>query len=166
MATPAQIAANCANAQRSTGPTTVDGKSTVSRNSLSHGLSAKQFALLPHEDPAEYAALLEALTGDHQPEGATQLFLVEEMARARWKLRRIAIMEMELLSSETSLANWFKSDCSKDEVLLKLNRYEGSARRAWYKALSELRRIRSEQSSPPIAVSVRSKHRRNPTFTA
>jgi hypothetical protein len=147
MATPAQIAANCANAQRSTGPLTADGKTAVSRNSLSHGLSARQFAVLPHEDPAEYQALLEALIADHKPQGATQLFLVEEMAQAQWKLRRIAAMEAELLTSEYSLANWFKDDCSKDEVLLKLSRYEGSARRAWYKALAELRRLRSEQAS-------------------
>jgi hypothetical protein len=147
MATPAQIAANCINAQRSTGPRTEEGKSAVSRNSLSHGLSARQFTLLPHEDPAEYAALLEALAADHNPQGATQLFLVKEMAQAQWKLQRIAAIEAELLTSEDSLSNWFKEDCSKDEVLLKLSRYEASARRAWYKALGELRKIRSEEAS-------------------
>jgi hypothetical protein len=150
MATPAQITANSANAQRSTGPKTEEGKSAVSRNSLSHGLSAKQFAVLPHEDPGEYQALLEAFIVDHAPKGATQLFLVEEMAQAQWKLRRIAAMEAELLGGESSLVSWFKDDCSKDQVLLKLGRYEGSARRAWYKALAELRKIRSEQSSASV----------------
>ena len=104
MATPAQVAANCANAQRSTGPRTEDGKITVSRNSLSHGLSAKQFAVLPHEDPAEYQALLDALFADHNHKGATQIVLVEEMAHAQWKLRRIASMEAELLTSRSTLA--------------------------------------------------------------
>ena len=166
MATPAQITANSANAQRSTGPKTEEGKSTVSRNSLSHGLSAKQFVVLPHEDPGEYQALLEGFIDDHAPKGATQLFLVEEMAQAQWKLRRIAAMEAELLGGEGSLASWFKEDCSKDQVLLKLGSYEGSARRAWYKALAELRKIRSEQSSASVRRRGCSKQRRNTSFTA
>ena len=38
MATPAQIAANTANAQRSTGPRTEAGKSITSQNATTHGL--------------------------------------------------------------------------------------------------------------------------------
>jgi hypothetical protein len=146
MATQAQNIANYANAQHSTGPKSDSGKLAAARNSLSHGLSSNHFAVLPHENSAEYENLRSALHADFAPNSTVEIFLVEEMARAQWKLRRVAAMEQELFGSESSLTRWFKEDCSKDEVLLKLSRYESMARRAWYKALAELRRIRSETS--------------------
>jgi hypothetical protein len=54
MATPAQIIANQANAQRSTGPRTVEGKQASSANATSHGLTSRS-TVLPGEDPEEYA---------------------------------------------------------------------------------------------------------------
>ena len=146
MATQAQNIANSANAQHSTGPKSDAGKLAVARNSLSHGLSSNKFAVLPHEDAAEYENLRAGLHSDFAPGSTVEIFLVDEMARAQWKLRRVAAMEQELFGSEGDLTRWFKEDCSKDEVLLKLSRYESTARRAWYKALAELRNIRSTQS--------------------
>ena len=52
MSTPAQIAANRANAQLSTGPTSPIGKQTVSRNSLKFGLTSKIHIALPGEESA------------------------------------------------------------------------------------------------------------------
>jgi hypothetical protein len=52
MSTPAQIAANRANSQNSTGPTTDTGKQTVSRNSLKFGLTSKVHIALPGEENA------------------------------------------------------------------------------------------------------------------
>ena len=147
MATQAQNIANCANAQHSTGPKSDAGKLAAARNSLSHGLSSNnKFTVLPHEDAAEYENLRAALHSDFAPDSTAEIFLVDEMARAQWKLRRVAAMEQELFGSEGDLTRWFREDCSKDEVLLKLSRYESTARRAWYKALAELRKIRSGQS--------------------
>jgi hypothetical protein len=146
MATQAQTVANRANAQHSTGPQSEAGKLAVARNSLGHGLSSNQFAVLPCEDAAEYESLRAALHADFAPDSTAEIFLVDEMARAQWKLRRVAAMEQELFASEGDVTRWFREDCSKDEVLLKLSRYESTARRAWYKALSELRKIRSGQS--------------------
>ena len=53
MATPAQLAANRANAQRSTGPRSVEGKSVSRFNALKHGVDAASIAL-PGEDSAAY----------------------------------------------------------------------------------------------------------------
>jgi hypothetical protein len=146
MASQAQTLANCANAQLSTGPRTAAGKQAVAQNGLSHGLSSAKFAVLPNENPAEYQALLDSLRAEFLPRTTAETFLVEEMARCQWKLRRITVMEHELLSAGGDLTEWFKDDCANDQVLLKLSRYEATARRAWYKALAELRRIRGEQS--------------------
>src|SRR5690348_5251733 len=53
MATVAQIAANRLNAQKSTGPRSVDGKLASSMNALKHGIDAAS-VLIPGEDPALY----------------------------------------------------------------------------------------------------------------
>ena len=55
MSTAAQLTANSANAQLSTGPRTEPGKHRSCQNSLKHGLTAKT-VLIPGEDPAEYQA--------------------------------------------------------------------------------------------------------------
>lgn len=144
MATEAQTTANCANAQLSTGPRTAAGKQAVAKNGLSHGLSSTKFAVLPHENLVEYEALLASLQEEFEPGTPTEDFLVEEMARAQWKLRRATAIEHELLSGQADLTKWFKEDCSKDNALLKLNRYENTARRAWYKAFTEIRKQQSQ----------------------
>ena len=48
MASPAQLAANRRNAQKSTGPRTAEGKKRASLNALKHGMTAKT-VVLPHE---------------------------------------------------------------------------------------------------------------------
>jgi hypothetical protein len=150
MATAAQIAANRANAQRSTGPRTDTGKAAVAQNHLSHGLSSKTFSLLPVEDPSAFESLLTSLTQEHRPETPTETFLVEDMARAQWKLERALRIEAEILTpAENAGTGWsaiaalFRNDCSSEQALLKLNRYEQAARRAWHKALEQLLKLRA-----------------------
>ena len=72
MSSAAQVAANVANAQHSTGPRTEEGKQTSSRNALKHGLTAST-VLIPGEDPAAYAAFKNDLTADWKPEGAREI---------------------------------------------------------------------------------------------
>jgi hypothetical protein len=163
MATAAQIIANRNNAQLSTGPKSEEGKAVVAQNRLSHGLSSKSFALLPVEDPGEWETLLNALADEHRPDSPTASFLVTELARAQWKLNRVLALEAELLATDASVqSNWaaiarqFREDCTVQEALLKLNRYEQSARRAWHKALEQLLKLRAvEQTSKVRAVRAR-----------
>ena len=63
MSTPAQTLANQQNAQRSTGPTTPEGKAAASRNAATHGLHNADFTLLPHEDAAAFQSAQRALRG-------------------------------------------------------------------------------------------------------
>ena len=63
MATAAQVTANRANAQHSTGPRSEQGKARSSQNNLRYGFRS-QSVLLPGDDPAEYEELLAELT-DH-----------------------------------------------------------------------------------------------------
>ena len=51
MASPAQIAANRTNAQRSTGPTSPEGKARAASNSFKHGLYAPKHFQVYNADP-------------------------------------------------------------------------------------------------------------------
>ena len=88
MSTDAQIAANQANSQHSTGPITEAGRAASSRNNFRHGFRS-QCVLLPGDDPAEYDALLAELTAHFGPDDLTDERFVREMADADWRLRRV-----------------------------------------------------------------------------
>ena len=48
-------------------------------NALRHGILSR-YTVLPWEDGAEYAAIVAALTAEHNPQGPTEEHLVEELA--------------------------------------------------------------------------------------
>ena len=94
MTTDRQIAANRANALRSTGPKTAAGRARSSRNALRHGLS------LPVEmDAAEevrHRALVAALAGE-KADGDRKP-AIAEMAQAQLELLRIRKVRAETLA--------------------------------------------------------------------
>jgi hypothetical protein len=109
MASAAQIAANRANAARSTGPRTAQGKDRVSRNGLKHGNRARKhgaFAvtLLADENQADFIALRETYLTLCQPANEIQYFLVARMALAAWRLKRLALLETRIVSAHQSAA--------------------------------------------------------------
>src|SRR4051794_41278442 len=90
MATAAQIEANRANALRSTGPKTVEGKTRVAQNALSHGLTARHLAAIPRgpfmEDPDWVEDFCARIVEELDPR--TFLEVVEAENIARLCLRR------------------------------------------------------------------------------
>ena len=117
MITIKQRAANALNAKSSTGPKTVAGKSTSSQNAITHGLLAK-CALMPGDDEAEYEALQSMLRDEFLPIGDYEETLIDDLANAFWRLRRLLQMEGQILvyarysvkqsiaSSKVSDAEW------------------------------------------------------------
>ena len=71
---------------------THSGTSITRFNALRHGILSK-YALLPWEDPEEYAALLAAFVEEHAPQGPTEEHLVEELAGILWRKRRLRLAE-------------------------------------------------------------------------
>lgn len=61
-------------------------------NALKHGVLSRH-VVLPHEDRSEFDDLLAALVMEHQPGGATELHLVEELAGILWRKRRVLMAE-------------------------------------------------------------------------
>ena len=95
-----QLEANRANAKRSTGPKSVSGKARSRLNRITHGLTARQL-VVGAEKPEDFDALREALFADLEPNGALQCELVDEIARFQWRLRRIPVLEADLLNRVT-----------------------------------------------------------------
>lgn len=150
MATAAQISANQANALRSAGPLTAEGKAVSSRNAVRHGLSAN-FSVLPHENADEFQELEDALESEFAPVGEHETFLVYEMARARWRLLRIE--RLEALAFEQALTDPGGSSDPDARILAamsasaspldKLQRYASAARRDYYRAHRELEKAQA-----------------------
>ena len=92
-----QITANQQNAQKSSGPKSADGKAVTSRNATRHGLlSARLF--LQDEKPQEFQQLFDELTTTFNPSGILEMVLLEKIAIAIWKQRRIVAAETGAIS--------------------------------------------------------------------
>lgn len=74
------------------GPRSVAGKARASRNATQHGLLSRAL-LLPDEDPEEYRLLLDGLIAELGPRGMLELALVERIAIAIWRQRRLVRVE-------------------------------------------------------------------------
>ena len=64
------------------------GYAKVRFNALKHGVLSRH-TVLAHEDGAEFGDLLAAMAAEHQPAGPTETHLVEELAGAIWRKRRV-----------------------------------------------------------------------------
>jgi hypothetical protein len=96
-ATPSQIAANQANAQKSTGPTTADGKQRSSLNALKTGLTGRT-VLMPGEDAEAYRLHCGRFEDQFQPATSEEKELVQSLADLRWRLLRCSQLEHNLFA--------------------------------------------------------------------
>src|SRR5215471_3402136 len=94
-----KIQANRANAQKSTGPRTREGKKRVSRNAIKHGLFAQETLLLD-EDPEELIVLARQLRNALAPIDAIEGLFVDLLVRDVWRLRRVSRLEVAVVSAE------------------------------------------------------------------
>jgi len=92
MSTDAQINANRANAQSSTGPSSPEGKLKSSHNALKTGLTGRTI-LLPTDDVGAYENFVEILKRKYQPGDAYEKHLVQSIADTEWRLLRIPTLE-------------------------------------------------------------------------
>jgi hypothetical protein len=110
----------------------------TSQNALKHGLTS-ELTVLPNEDQSEFDSLLERYRDQFGFNGEHESFLVEQMARSRWKLARIQRLEtatFERASETGSPEDW--------KALATLQRYAAAAERSYYKAHRELQQGRKD----------------------
>jgi hypothetical protein len=89
MATEAQIEANRANAQKSTGPRTPEGKEKAAQNALRHGLFTRE-TVIRGEDEAEFAEYRENLLSQQIPGTPLEEILADRFVDLSWRLKRAA----------------------------------------------------------------------------
>lgn len=103
-----QIRANRANARKSTGTKTPEGKRISSRNGIKHGLYSKDRiinSLHLKENREEYDHILAAIKMELRPKGVLQEFLVRKIADCLWLSRRAARAETAQIKRQLHLMN-------------------------------------------------------------
>ena len=85
-------------APKKRGPNTPEGKARSAMNAVKHGLRAREFCLLPEEDPEEWTRHLLDLIDGYRPVDATEEKLVTAIAAAMWKEIRADRFEAEVLT--------------------------------------------------------------------
>src|SRR6266849_6401561 len=95
MPSEAQINANRLNAQKSTGPTSPEGKARSALNALKSGIDAWSH-IICGEDPAELETLTEQFLQHYRPADPVQLSLVDTLISTEWIQRRLRRIEAQL----------------------------------------------------------------------
>ena len=144
MASLKQLEANRRNAQKSTGPRSVEGKAASSQNALKSGIDAKAQTL-----PGEKPEALEALTAEYydrfRPATPEARHLVDTLVSNEWLLRRFRRIEVQILKHEMEAAYrldaknpeghaYVRSERSFDRLQRRIN----AAERNYHRALKEL----------------------------
>jgi hypothetical protein len=152
MATEAQIRANRANAFRSTGPRSVEGKAASRFNALKHGLDAVS-VVLPGENPADYEFMAATYDEEFQPQTTAERFLVDTLIQANWQKQRLLRIEAHLYrdvmrqSGAADLAEALQAETAAAKVLNRVQRQLAACERDWHRATRELRRLREQPAA-------------------
>src|SRR5271157_2882672 len=97
-----RIYASRANAARSTGPITPEGKERSSVNAIRHGLLAR-CVVLENESGACFDELVTQHIERFAPADGVEFAMIEEMVAANWRMRRAWAIENRLM--EKALRN-------------------------------------------------------------
>ena len=144
-----QLAANRANAQKSTGP---KDTSKTKFNGVRHGLTATH-TLLPWEHVDDLQSIIEAFEARFEPTDTFERLTVRQAAEAFWRMQRIARIEenlfetlataeiqdsghdpSELHAGHLEAISFIKGEQHIDRV----RRYEAHLRRMYDKALKQV----------------------------
>ena len=114
-----QKTANQANALRSTGPKTPEGKAAVRLNAFRHGLLARD-VVLPDEDFDAFEDLRNRVRADLSPVGPIEELLADRVVNIMWRLGRSA-------RAETALFDWRIQELKVSQLAAKVRSHESSA---------------------------------------
>src|SRR5437588_10595982 len=97
MSTERQQAANVENAQKSTGPTSEEGKRISSMNACRHGLTG-QTIVMPDEDMAAYHDFVTNLVTTLDVANSVEQQLAASWASFQWRINRAAAIEENMMT--------------------------------------------------------------------
>ena len=171
-----QLAANRANAARSTGPRTPEGKSRSAQNARKHGFAAADFIVVRAEHLDEVADIKADLVAVYHPVNFEELSALERIALARHAVLRASRLEAGLFSTGINEAvdtdGAFRNQPSLDvtvgqgfnhaladgfvrlvrqspEIWKLFLRYQAQAGRAYRQAIQEFDRLKSLRDELP-----------------
>lgn len=162
-----------ANGAISHGPTTPEGKVTSSRNALRHGLSANKL-VLPSESQPAYRKLLQDYFDHFKPTTGVERELVYTMALARWRLRRLSTIEVNMYSNQLftcreqirkdlpnpdpqeALAWAFKFLGNNSTGFAMMLRYESTLTRTHDRAFKQVEAVRAKKQNEPTVLPAQS----------
>ncbi len=136
MSTNAQIAANQANAQFSTGPRTPEGKSASAQNAQKHGLTCAYPVIRSEEERTQFESLTAKFEYEVRPAGQSEMVIFKQLILAAWNIDRCHRLEAEL-SSNSEIDPLLDEALSK--TIARIETYRMRAERNFYKALRELK---------------------------
>ena len=146
------------NGALSKGPITAEGKSRSSQNAVRHGLTATKTVVLQNENPEAWSQILASHIDRYRPVDTIEHDLVDDIAFCRWRLLRFrgvdtALWDLQMEdSSEDFLSRYNAVDDEtarlayafrKDGNLHLASRYEGRLRRAYERAIRNLKEYRA-----------------------
>jgi len=152
---PAQLAANRANAAASTGPRTPEGARAAALNATRHGILAAQIHFEDAEEENLYRTVWARLVAALKPTNMIESILVERIALTYWRLRRV-------VADESRAIAWRRRQAASSQAtpegapplappvlpysqdLELLTRYEVTLERQFYRALDQLDRRRDD----------------------
>jgi hypothetical protein len=155
----AKVAANQANAQFSTGPTSPDGKQRSSLNATRHGLTGR-VVVLPSEDMTVYQAFSRELLASLDPKTPLERELAQTVVDQQWRLNRVRTIEDSMLAVADSESPTGPDHPAVDSALaagqaflenskafVNLTIYEQRIHRIMEKALAQLKQLQTERKA-------------------
>ena len=170
MASAKQLAANRANAKKSTGPITEAGKLNSRYNAVKHGLTGHTI-LRTHEQDAAFDSYRARLYPDLAPANAIEHDFAERIIYDSWRVHRASALEANLFALAESAFN--TGDVSRDDALNEahtfqlndrsinlLSLYQQRLQRSIHRDLEMLRTMQKERKAQPQPVSANAQSRR------
>ena len=167
-----RLLANRANAIKSTGPRSDQGKAVSALNALKHALTAETPILLA-EKPEHYDAFVQALRIEYDPQGITETLLVDQLTKLAWRLQRADKAESRLnvrlhnidhervrrevlrpyqprgpvMPPDAHPGHVLVRAC-EENLLSKIDRHYTTLHRAFFRTLHELQEIQGARHNP------------------
>lgn len=150
-----QLIANRANALKSTGPKSLQGKQRVGQNALKHGIAARD-AVTKLESKKKFEEYRTSLITQLCPVGATEELLCEKVVSAAWRLRRVIRLESAIMDDAIAFSQQmgFYFMGQNGITMHTLARYESMLEKAFYRAFHELQRLQAMRLGHPVALPI------------
>ena len=161
MASTKQLAANRANAAKSTGPVTEAGKLNSRLNAVKHGLTGHTVLRTPEQD-ATYNTYRARLYPDLAPANAIELDFAERIIYDSWRIHRASAIESNLYAlaeAAFETGNPDQDDALNEAQAFQLNErsinlislYQQRLQRSVHRDLAMLRQMQKERAAKPAS---------------